>query len=502
MFPKNTITILSGVMLSALLALLGFQWYWVQNAITLKEEQFRYRVQSAMDAVAQRLQDQEIYVAVTAQATSNGSPQRVFVQETQTNIQPGHTQTETHTRTIRLTDSTQDTTVVHASAFTWGFQETRSPILSEDHEVIQIKTDCVETQGRYALNIVRRMLKSPLPIAQRVQPRRIDSLLREELAQREIQEPIDIHLIQLPPLPVSKLPPLAADQFRVQLFPHDLPPSNDYLELRFPSRASPTRQAMSLLLPTSGVLALVVIGCFGLTLLILRRQKKLSEMKTDFINNMTHELKTPISTISLAIQALEDPDMVAAGKTSTYLNIIRSENARMQSQVERVLQAAVGQRGELTLNRQTIHLQHIINQEAERLRFPVESRGGTLHLQIPAAPLHLQADPVHLAGILRNLLENAEKYSPQSPHITLRLETDPTHAHIYITDQGIGISREERHRIFEPFYRVSTGNIHDVKGFGLGLSYVKAMVQAHGGTIDLRSEPAQGSTFHITLPLS
>jgi two-component system phosphate regulon sensor histidine kinase PhoR len=230
-------------------------------------------------------------------------------------------------------------------------------------------------------------------------------------------------------------------------------------------------------------------------------QKKLSEMKTDFINNMTHEFKTPIATISLASEALKDADVhKSASRLERLATVISDENKRLEAQVERVLQMARLERGEFKLSREPVDLHATIEHAVENVSLLLAEKGGQLQTSLEATQPVLQADKVHLTNIIYNLLDNAIKYSDGQVDVRVRTFNDNGRLMVEIDDKGIGMTQEQQKRVFEKFYRVPTGNVHNVKGFGLGLSYVKTMSEAHGGSVSVCSTPGKGSTFTVVLP--
>jgi two-component system phosphate regulon sensor histidine kinase PhoR len=242
----------------------------------------------------------------------------------------------------------------------------------------------------------------------------------------------------------------------------------------------------------------IMLICFWVTVRIILRQKKLSEMKNDFINNMTHEFKTPLATISLATETMRNPRIRAdESRMDYYMGLIKEENQRMNQQVERVLQLA---RSDIKLKPMPLDMHDLMRRVAEKARLHVESRGGTLKLDLQATDDYFNGDEVHLGNLLHNLLENATKYSPRAPEITLRSWEEEGAFCMSVSDKGLGIPKADQARIFDRFFRVGTGNLHDVKGFGLGLSYVKEIVEAHGGTISVESKVGEGSTFVVRMP--
>jgi len=247
---------------------------------------------------------------------------------------------------------------------------------------------------------------------------------------------------------------------------------------------------------------LMIITAFYVTVNALLRQKKLSEIKNDFINNMTHEFKTPLATISLAVDALRNDKVVSdRNKMEYFSGIIKEENKRMNKHVETILQAAVMDRQEISLNKWPIHVHELIEEIMDNYILQLEEKHGLAELQLEAKLDYVEVDPVHFRNLISNLVDNAVKYSKEN--LFLRISTHNTNKNIVIRveDNGIGMSKETLKRIFEKFYRAHTGNIHNVKGFGLGLSYVKTIVDAHHGKIKVESTIGKGSAFTVEIPL-
>lgn len=247
---------------------------------------------------------------------------------------------------------------------------------------------------------------------------------------------------------------------------------------------------------------LMIISAFYITVNALLRQKKLSEIKNDFINNMTHELKTPLATISLAIDALKNEKVIQDREKMDYFNsIIKEENKRMNKHVETILQAAVMDRQEIQLTKQPVQVNGLINEILSNYALQLHEKNGTVELHLNARRDLINADPVHFRNLISNLIDNAVKYS--KGNLLLKISTSNTSRNLVMRfeDNGIGMSKETVRRIFEKFYRAHTGNIHNVKGFGLGLSYVKTIIDAHNGKIKVESTLGRGSTFTIEVPL-
>ena len=284
-------------------------------------------------------------------------------------------------------------------------------------------------------------------------------------------------------------------EFEIPLF-NDIDQS---LKVYFPNKnkwASVISQMLTSILFTS-----LVLFCFIYTLYIIFKQKKISEITNDFINNMTHEFKTPIATISLATDSINNPTIIKdENKIKRFLTIIKQENKRMLNQVEKVLQMALLEKEDFELKFTGVYANDLINQVVQNAELQVTNRGGNIKIDLEANPDLIEADITHFSNIIHNLLDNANKYSPETPEITVNTHNVNNGIAISVRDKGLGMTKEAIKHIFDKFYRVHTGNRHDVKGFGLGLSYVKAMVNAHNGTIVVESEPGKGSNFIINFP--
>lgn len=250
------------------------------------------------------------------------------------------------------------------------------------------------------------------------------------------------------------------------------------------------------------VIVVFVLIFFGFAVIVILKQKRLSDVKTDFINNMTHELKTPISTIGLSAEmimrgeVLNDPE-----KIQRYAGLIFKENKRLQNQVERVLNVAKLDKEEIALKKERFDMHELLLEVKDNFEFNLNEKGGFVKLNLNARDFKIIADPVHISNVVFNLMDNAVKYCTKSPEITLTTGSEKRNFVLEIADNGIGIRREDQKMIFDKFYRVPTGNLHDVKGFGLGLYYVKMIVEAHQGSISVKSTPDKGTVFTVKLPL-
>lgn len=257
---------------------------------------------------------------------------------------------------------------------------------------------------------------------------------------------------------------------------------------------------LGLAIGSSILFILMLIGAFAYTLATIRRQKKLSEMKSAFINNLTHEFKTPIATISLAARTLNRMGPGADfQKTKAYASLIDQESKRLENQVDKILQMAVIDAGNFSLDLKTIDVHQSIEQVLQSLQLIIEKKGAIVELYLEAEDSLIHADELHFFNILYNIVDNAIKYSPEAPHISIRTTNTPS-LNIFIEDNGIGMSKEVQRQIFSAFYRSETGDSHDVKGFGLGLSYVKKMVDAHEGEVHVNSQAGIGTQFLLSFP--
>ncbi len=334
----------------------------------------------------------------------------------------------------------------------------------------------------------------------------LHDIIESELKQNNIKQPFEYCILN-----IFNNPVFTSDGFRLQdissafsakLAIDESAMEQETLFVSIPEDKNLIYREMAWMIIASIVFTCIIILAFAITVRTLFNQKKLSEIKSDFINNMTHELKTPLATISLAIDALTNEKVIHdADKIKIYSSMIKEENKRMNKQVEKILQAARLEKEEIKLNLQKLDTHQAINKVADNLALQVLEKNGRLDLKLRASDPMIEADEVHFSNIIFNLLDNAMKYSNDAPHIEVEtLSTGNGMLTIKVKDNGIGMDKETQSRVFERFYRAHTGNLHNVKGFGLGLSYVKAIVDAHDGKIKVESTLGKGSTFTVTLP--
>ena len=275
-----------------------------------------------------------------------------------------------------------------------------------------------------------------------------------------------------------------------------------YFGVYFPSKRSYIINEMGIWIFSSSIILIIIIF-FAYTINVILKQKRLSEIKNDFINNITHEFKTPISTISLSSEVLLQPNIILEPeRLKNYAQIIKDENNRLKNQVDKVLQLATLEIDKLKLENELIDLHEIINETVKSFDLIIERQQGKITTMLGAKKSQIIGDRVHISNILVNLIDNAIKYSPEHPKIEISTDNYFSGIEITVKDKGIGISKENQKHVFEKFYRVPTGNIHNVKGFGLGLNYVKTIVTAYNGKIKVSSKENEGTTFTVKLPFN
>jgi signal transduction histidine kinase len=293
------------------------------------------------------------------------------------------------------------------------------------------------------------------------------------------------------------------DAYKVSLFPNDLFKKPDLLMVHFEGQRAHVMKSLFWLLIGSILFTMIIVFGSGISFVVMIRQKKISDIKTDFINNMTHEFKTPIATISIAADSINNPRVLNEPDTiRTFTRIIKEENNRMNTRVEQVLQMALLDSRDFKLRPTQFNMNSLIGKVADHFTLQIEKRGGSLTRNLEATNQEIFADEDHIRNVLLNLLDNANKYSVENPEITVFSYNKSGKYYFGVEDKGIGMTTDAKRRVFDKFYRVATGNIHNIKGFGLGLSYVKAIILAHQGEILIESEPGKGSRFEIGLKVA
>jgi two-component system phosphate regulon sensor histidine kinase PhoR len=338
--------------------------------------------------------------------------------------------------------------------------------------------------------------------------REIESAIKQYLSFSQIETPYEYAIIkdgkvQDGTFKKSEKEDFLKSKYIVRLFPDNIIRRDLLLSVIFPERTNYVLGSMAWILGGSLLFSIFILATFALSLYFIIRQKKISEMKSDFINNMTHEFKTPIATISLAADTITNTKVIK-DETSIrhFISMIKKENSRMNKKVETILQIASLDKKEIEFRFENVSMHKIIEHVIETIDIQVQQRNGKINLMLEAAEPVIYGDSEHLINLVNNLLDNAIKYSPEAPEITVKTENRDSGLILSVEDKGIGMTKSVQSKIFERFYRQSSGNVHDVKGFGLGLNYARAIIDAHRGNISVFSEPGKGSRFEIFLPFN
>lgn len=347
------------------------------------------------------------------------------------------------------------------------------------------------------------------PINKRVNVKEVDSLLAKSFSESGISLKYGFGVLtgDYDSLAVSfnnnNISELKSSPLKARLFPSDLLSPQNFLVVNFPDSKMMILKEMAPILALSLIFILIIGGSFVYTIRTIINQKRFASHIINFINNMTHEFKTPISTISLASEAISNPAIVSdTQKLTRYNQIIKEENNRMRNQVEKILQMAVIEDKDYELDLQIIDLNSVITRAVHNHSLTIDAAGGNIKSSLEAVNHLIAGDLVHISNIINNILDNAVKYSLETPDINITTKNISEKIEICVTDKGIGIREDDIKKIFDKYFRVSTGNTHDIKGFGLGLSYVKLMVEAHRGSISVKSKPGSGTTVSILFPIN
>ncbi len=383
-----------------------------------------------------------------------------------------------------------------------------------DLERLYADTVIIYNAGNESLlrDVAKEMANRDIPLIQRMPSQEnLDTLIKRELMSKNISlnynywvtSSRDVKKTIYQNVSLTAGEALPENTFHKIIFSNDLVINDPgILYVSFPSKNSLIFNNMFVTLSSSVGLLLVLLSIFTYTIYTIIRQKKLSEMKTDFINNMTHEFKTPVATIMIASEALKDPDLVPdRARVNRLAGIIYDENVRLGNHIESVLSVAKLEKKELKLARKPVAINELITTVIDSMGLQLHKKEAEVTLNLNANPDTLIGDEMHLSNMLYNLIDNANKYSFDKPKITVRTSNKNQHLVIEVADKGIGMNKDQTKRIFDQFYRVPTGNLHDVKGFGLGLSYVNDIITQMNGSVKVISEKDKGTTFEIHLPL-
>jgi len=507
---KTLIPILGIATAIAAFCLVAFQLFWIGEAKKIKEEGFNATVNSALDNVISRMEEDE----VVFQVVNNISPGNAY----------NFLNTKSGIRSLKKEQQLLNINLHDTTALSKGFPLIADPVIAEQlltrlqdidrqqREQVQypekIKLDDKLSYKKVLVdNIVEKMISVEVPIELRVSEGQLDSLIQKEFRNRglTLAYEFSVHSAGGELLFGSNRLQLAEnkDTYVRLLFPNDLLSERYFLSVAFPHKQGYIFLSMGVTLFTSVGLLVIVMGVFLSTLVIIMHQKKLSQMRSDFVNNMTHELKTPIATITLASEMLSDPNVPPEKKNYANLTgIIRAQTKRLSLLVERSLQLSMFEHGRLRLNVARCDFHALAGKVLDSFTLQANSMDAHIARAFNAAKAEIMVDEVHFSNIFSNLVDNALKYSKENPLIVVATRNTDGKLLIQVRDNGIGIPQEDLKHVFEQFYRVHTGNLHNVKGFGLGLSYVKQIVEQHGGQISVESELGKVTTFNILMPLA
>lgn len=527
-----------GLMSLAMLGLIYFQTYWINSVIDANEARFDQDVREVLSIVAGKLEKREVANIAMENLNSKFQWQRSTSDE-----QMEFYETTFEKRIINKTDSQQNVGRFKNFSYTFDTYDTKEeaknrlfidkkldagdmailynsprrnirlqrPFIGNDtlEQRLQRNLDRMMRKSEMVHIVIQELLSANKNIMSRIAEEELDSMLAAELRVKGISIPYNFGILQ--PRHDKFLLEVYRDstdgtqlkesKLRASLFPNDIMGDSEILMVSFPDQATYLLRKIGLTLSSSALLILVILFCFGYAIHTILLQKKLSDIKNDFINNMTHEFKTPIATVALACEALQDNEVnVSPSLLKRYIKIIGDENNRLGQQVEKVLQMAVIEREDFKLKLGKVDLQSLIGKVLDNEHIQIEKRGGTISTQLKALKHEIEADQLHITNIIHNLLDNANKYSYDKPDITISTLSSAHGITLSVADKGIGMSSDQIRKIFDRFYRIPTGNLHDVKGFGLGLAYVKRIVELHGGDITVKSEPQNGTTFSLYFP--
>ncbi len=505
---KSTIWLLAIIMAIVFSGLLYMQVMYMEGMIKMREDQFSEGVKRALHSVAISVQQDEMKYYLE-EDVSEIETSSVYSQLSDGNL-PHLGGVKYKFRTLSGLDA--DLTIKADVDKIYRLQNDQRDFAKRYHSSQNRFQDKFKVQKSLINGIILNVISqsnSPRPIEERVDSATVISYLKTELSNNGIDLPFEMALVNRDNVPAYKtqgftsVPVSNGGLFIKALFPNDTPNESYFIKLYFPDKENYIKKSLGFMIP---VLIMTVILLFIVIYIIVVafRQKKLTEMKNDFINNMTHEFKTPISTISLAAQMLNDSSVL---KSPTMLKhaatVINDETKRLRFQVEKVLQMSMFDKKKATIRIQDVDANVVINNIINTFKLKVERYGGSISSSLDAVDPIVMVDEMHFTNVIYNLLDNAVKYRKEDEPLKLKVSTRDlvnNKLEISVEDNGIGIKRENLKKIFDRFYRVHTGNLHDVKGFGLGLAYVKKMIELVGGEIKVESEINHGTKFIIILP--
>jgi len=514
----------------SLIGIITVQLFWITNTIEVKEAEYEENIREALESIIEKVERKRAVVFISknmdeitikkigdSSITDKNQFIEYFQDDTIFHIKSGDIDLETNSEVkVNVSTSKKNNPVKLIKKSTTStlkqsiqYADNVEDVILIDGKFIHGDSASVTTEIYYDVfdDMLNEYESRYNPVEKQLELDKLDTLIQKEILEKGFDNKYEYAIIDSRNDSIYKKTEGFKDEilgksFRASLFPNALINKSIFLHLYLPGKNSFIYHSISLMLIGSILFTLVIIVIFFITIKITFKQKKLSEIKSDFINNMTHEFKTPIATISLAADSIINPQIIAdQKKINHYVKIIKEENRRMNNQVESVLQISLLEKEKFKLNLLEFDIHDLIQKALENINLKVIEKGGKLNVSLHAENPFAMIDETHFLNIVHNLLDNAIKYSPNDLMINLKTLNQNGKILIQVEDSGIGIKNEELVRIFDKFYRVPTGNIHNVKGFGLGLSYVKAIVSEFNGTIHATSEFGKGSKFEICLPI-
>lgn len=507
---RRYIRLLSVIMTATVVLLILVQAAWIENAAIIEEQEFSKRVNKALYEVVKTIEVREALLQITQSSVpfSNDSNElsgskflfeENFVEDRNNSVDTGNISQNIYylkgDSLYKIDAGTQDSSNKY-DAFTQ--KDLRERIIGN----ISKKTIFIQ-------DIINRMISAEIGIEKRLDAVQLENVIKNSFELNNIDYPYFYAVKDEFNEFSFKSEGFSLDYvkqtYEIKLFPNDILSSGYYLVVYFRGRDGVLFGNIPREMIISLIITVIITITFAFIIYLILKQRKLSELKNDFINNMTHELKTPVSTISLASQMLSDRSInIDKNELSSVTKIIGDESRRLEFQIEKVLQISLFEKGNIHFNIQEVDLHNIIQKAVMITDIKVRTKGGIILTDLNAKQYTVQGDKLHLTNIFFNLLDNAVKYSniDKPPRIKVGSELNSNSIQITISDNGVGITKENQKKIFNKFYRVPTGNLHDAKGFGLGLSYVKRIIDEHKGTISVKSEIDSGTEFSINLPLS
>jgi two-component system phosphate regulon sensor histidine kinase PhoR len=506
----------------ALLGLIAIQVYWIKNEINLKEDEFSYGVNEALENVSNKLEKAQYakkikktfeYKKQGIRTYNVNKLNKTVIKKDSELVKPAGKVDYTVKEELKTDSGGNVATSIQTKTYSSDSLNNKdfslpANIIPEHvptpQETEKIKLEIIQKKKEIVNDIFDEFIRVNIYSSKpKLDTFLLDSLLRVELIAQGIKAEYKYEISEADKVD-STLKNEIKDTlvyYKIRISPDNIFFKPQFLKVSFPNQQDYILKTMWFILTISGFIILILIFSFYYTIGTILKQKKLSVVKNDFISNMTHEFKTPISTISLAAEMLGDNDVIKTPERSRrYLGMIKDENKRLSLLVESILQTALMDKGEFKLKKTEIHIHDLIRQTINNIHLQIEQKGGKVNTQLNALNDKIYGDKVHITNILFNLIDNAIKYSVNELDITIISENTESGLIITIKDKGIGIGKENLKKIFDKFYRVPTGNVHNVKGFGLGLSYVKAIVEKHGGNISVESEQGKGSSFTLSIP--